>query len=57
MSTGPFELARPGHALAQAGQQPVDGAAVEAGGLGDLDGGEVGRHMPQEAAENGLGES
>lgn len=57
MSTRPFELARPGHALAQAGQQPVDGAAVEAGGLGDLDGGEVGRHMPQEAAENGLGES
>lgn len=54
---GPFELARLGHALSQAGQEPVGRVAVESCELGDLYGCEIGRHMPQEASKNGLGDS
>ncbi|MFN0133166.1 MAG: hypothetical protein ACKVW3_11665 [Phycisphaerales bacterium] len=54
---GRIGLAGLGHALAQAGQQSVDGVAVEAGELGDLNGREIGDHMPQEPAESSPGDS
>ena len=53
-SERPLQLARLGHAQPQAGQQAVDRVAVEARELRDLHGREVGGHMPQEPAENGL---
>lgn len=56
-SEGPLALACLGHALAQAGQQAVDRVAVEPRELGDLDGGKIRRHVPQETAERGLRDS
>lgn len=52
-----LELARLGHALTQAAEQSVDGVAVQARQLGDLDGRQIGRHVPHKPAENGLGNS
>jgi len=51
---GAVGLAGVGHALAQTGEQAVDGVAVEAGEQHDLHRRQVGRHAPQEPAENGL---
>lgn len=51
---GPFEFAGFGHSLTQAGEQAVEGVAVEAGELGDLDGGEIGGDMAEEPPESGL---
>lgn len=51
---GPLELARPGHALAQAGEESVHGVAVEPGELRDLNRRQVRGHVPQEPAENSL---
>jgi hypothetical protein len=54
---GTFERARPGHALAQAGEQAVDDVAVEPCQRGDLRGGVIGGPMPLEPAELVLGKS
>lgn len=54
---GSVDGARLGHALAETGEQAVDGVAVEAGELGDLDCREVGGHVPQEPADLVLGKS
>ncbi len=51
---GALELARLGHALAQTTEKSIDGVAVEAGELGDLDGREIRGHVPQKSAENML---
>lgn len=48
---GTLELARLGHALAQAREQTVDGVAVQAGELRDLHPGQIGRDAAQEPAE------
>jgi hypothetical protein len=45
------------HAHAQTREQTVDGVAVQAGELGDLNGGQVCRHMAQKLAENHLRDS
>lgn len=52
-----IELAGLGHVLALTAEQPVDGVAVEAGELRDLDGGEIGGDVPQKPAENSLRDS
>ncbi len=51
---GALELARLGHALAQTTEKSIDGVAVEAGELGDLDGREISGHVPQKSADNTL---
>ncbi len=51
---GAGRLARLGHALSQQGQESVDGVAVEAGELGDLHGGEIGRDVAEKATKNVL---
>lgn len=48
---GPLELARLGHALAQAREEPVHRVAVESGELRDLDGRQVGHHVLVEPTE------
>ena len=54
---GLLVLTRLGHEHADAGQQTVGGVAVEAGELRDLHGRQADGHMPQEPAENSLGDS
>lgn len=48
----PFEFAGLAHAFAQAGEQTIDGVAVEPGKLGDLHARKIGGHMPEKPAKN-----